>query len=218
MSSISPIGTTGSSQPGPSKTLGKDDFLRLLMAQMSNQDPLSPTDDTAFIAQLAQFSSVEQLQSANENLGNLLLAQAAANQTSAAGLVGKDVQFRTTEVQLGTGPATLSAQLDSAATSVSATISDSTGHVVRTLDAGSSPAGALSLAWDGRDESGSPVGPGAYTVSITALDARGNAVPVTQSATGRVSGISFAGGVPRLVVDGQQISLSDVIEIDQPIN
>lgn len=83
-----PAGTAGGT------ALGKDDFLKLLTAQLANQDPLQPVDNQAFIAQLAQFSSLEQLQGVSTRLDDLLLAAGASTQLSAASLVGRTVAFR----------------------------------------------------------------------------------------------------------------------------
>src|SRR6266540_5547596 len=85
------------------KGLGKDDFLKLLTAQLANQDPLQPVDNQAFIAQLAQFSSVEQLQNLTSRLDTLLLATASTNQMSTASLVGKDVAFKADGVDVAAG-------------------------------------------------------------------------------------------------------------------
>ncbi len=86
---------TGSTAPISRNDLGKDDFLRLLTAQLANQDPLQPTDNQAFIAQLAQFSSLEQLQGVSSRLDTLLVAQTSGNQLTAASLVGKTVSWVT---------------------------------------------------------------------------------------------------------------------------
>ncbi len=88
--------TTAPSTPAAtgSTALGKDDFLKLLTAQLANQDPLQPVDNQAFIAQLAQFSSLEQLQGVSARLDDLLLATNASTQVTAAALVGKTVEFR----------------------------------------------------------------------------------------------------------------------------
>jgi flagellar basal-body rod modification protein FlgD len=221
MSTVSPV-SSSNAVPAPTlpasstNTLGKDDFLKLLVAQMSNQDPLSPVDDTAFVAQLAQFSTVEQLQSANTSLSSLLVSQAAGNQTAAASLVGKDVKWQSSTVQLGTGPTSVQAQLSAPAASVTAQIIDSSGRAVRVLHAAGVAQGQLTIPWDGKDDQGNTLPPGAYTFSITAADSTGAAVTATQESSGHVSGISFAGGSAQLVVGGVLVNLSDVIEIDQP--
>src|SRR5471030_3011991 len=89
--------------PTGSNALGKDEFLKLMMAQLANQDPTAPQDNQAFIAQLAQFYTVEQLQTANSQLGNMVLAQASSTQTNAASLVGKNVQYTSNALSLTSG-------------------------------------------------------------------------------------------------------------------
>lgn len=80
--------------PAPTHTLGKDDFLKLLLAQLRNQDPLKPMEDKEFIAQLAQFNSLEQIIDVNRRLGDLLASQQLSQ---ASALVGKRVEVRTPE-------------------------------------------------------------------------------------------------------------------------
>jgi len=78
-------------QTSEDNTLGKDDFLNLLITQLQNQDPLSPMDSTEFSAQLAQFSSLEQLSNVNENLETLLLYQGSLNNSQAVSFIGKTI-------------------------------------------------------------------------------------------------------------------------------
>ncbi len=86
--------------------LGKDDFLKLLTAQLAHQDPLQPVDNQAFIAQLAQFSSLEQLQGVSSRLDDLLRSATSSNQLDAASLVGKTITYRTAGGGSSTGVAT----------------------------------------------------------------------------------------------------------------
>jgi flagellar basal-body rod modification protein FlgD len=96
--------------------LGKDAFLKLLTTQLQYQDPTQPMDNTAMVAQLAQFSSLEQMSDVNTNLTKMLTAQGTALETTAAGLVGKTAVFSTNEVGLTEGKtATISATLSQAA-------------------------------------------------------------------------------------------------------
>src|SRR4051812_6478324 len=76
-----------------SSKLGKDEFIKLLMAQMAHQDPTSPMDSQAMTAQLAQFAALEQMQAQNTNLESLLIGQAAEQQMSATSLVGKSISY-----------------------------------------------------------------------------------------------------------------------------
>jgi len=214
-----PSGATppSSSAAQGSNALGKDQFLKLLMAQLANQDPTAPADSQAFVAQLAQFASVESLNTMSGQLNTLVVAQASANQLSTAGLVGKDVAYQSNGVQLISGQTTtINATLAGAASSVTAVVKDSSGRTVRTLRQGATPAGPVSIPWDGRDDNGNPLAAGAYTVSLVAADASGKAVTASTSGTGRVTGVSFEDGVPELLVNGGKVKLADVTEIRQP--
>lgn len=206
----------GSAAPqGPNKELGKDEFLRLLTTQLTSQDPLQPMDNQAFIAQLAQFASVEQLRDVGTRLDTLLVAQAASNQMNTATLVGKDVDFSSSQVELtGDGPAQVSARLP-ADGDVTAVIRDPGGSVVRTLALGRRPAGELQIAWDGHDERGTPMPPGSYGVSVSGVTTDGARFTAELRSSGRVSGVEFADGGARLVVGSARVSLSDVLAIHQ---
>ncbi len=197
-------------------TLGKDDFLKLLTAQLSNQDPLQPVDNQAFIAQLAQFSSLEQLQGVSSRLDSLLAAATSSNQLSAASLVGKDVVFKTSDVELssGTAPA-LEANLASRA-NVVAIIQDSSGRTVRTLALGAHDAGSFDVGWDGRDGNGNALPPGTYGVKLAASAADGSDVAVEARSRGTAKGVSFDGSGAQLLVGTNQVDMSDVVQITQP--
>lgn len=203
-------GTTGSNK------MGKDEFLKLLMAQLSNQDPASPADTGAFVAQLAQFSSLEQTQNMNTNLENLLVAQASATQNSAINLVGKDVVFKTDQLTLdASGMATASAKLGAPAGVVTAVITDPNGKIVRTIDLGAHAAGTVDVTWDGRDDHGTPMQPGDYTITVNAVDANRQPVAVEQRGHAVVGGISFESGVPQLLIGSQKVKMSSVIEVNE---
>jgi flagellar basal-body rod modification protein FlgD len=196
--------------------LGKDDFLKLLMAQMSNQDPSAPADSTQFVAQLAQFAGVEQMQGMSSTLQNLLLAQTSSNQTQSINLIGKSVQYKTDKVNFdGTNPPKLYGNLSANAATVTAVISDSTGKVVRTLQVNGAQAGQLSMPWDGHDDKGNVLPPGTYSVKMTAADTGGKSVPVDAQGVGLVTGVSFSKGYPELQVGGATLTLSDIVSVTQ---
>jgi flagellar basal-body rod modification protein FlgD len=195
-----------------SNKLGKDEFLKLMMAQLAQQDPTAPSDSNAFVAQLAQFSSLEQMQNVNSSLQSLLVGQASQNGTSAINLVGKDVLYKTDQITLGQGETpTAGAKLGGEASDVTATITDADGKIVRTIKLGGQPAGDLEVKWDGREESGNTAKPGKYTVSITAKDSKGNLVDVEQRASGRVTGVSFEKGYPEAILGDQRLKMSDIL-------
>ena len=221
-STTSTPGGIGTSAPTTTKTsLGKDDFLKLLTTQLQHQDPLSPMDSQAFVAQLAQFANVEQLQGINNRLDSSLVAQAANNETQTVSFVGKSISYRSDVLTLNAGSAAaFHAELGGAAASVTATITDASGKTVRTLRMGGAPSGDLSASWDGRDDGGSLCPPGSYHVAMTAADASGSAIPVGTRMHGTVTGVAFDAGYPELVLGtgtgSTRLKLSDVLEIDQP--
>jgi len=200
-----------------SSTLGKNEFLKLLTSQLANQDPLAPTDNQQFIAQLAQFASVEQAEASNARLDALIVAQAANNQTAVANLVGKDISFKTDTVKLGaSGAASISGRLDSDAAIGNAIITDENGKKIRTITQRDLKAGDVSFAWDGKDDNGNAVPPGEYKVQLTAADLSDHVVKIAQQGRARATGVTFENGVPALIVNGQHVKMADVIEISEP--
>lgn len=192
--------------------LGKTDFLNLLVAQLKNQDPLKPMDSSSFVAELAQFSQLEQSSNTNTLLQQGLDAQSANRQYSLLPLVGRDVSVAGAVIQLGTTPATLDYSLGTDAASVSLSILNASNQVVRAGTLGKQAAGAQQVVWDGKDQNGTTMPPGTYTYAIKALDAQGQAVPVTTSSRLTVTGIRVEGGQPKLAAGDQTIDPSSVIE------
>jgi len=205
-------------QKPPSSTLGKDEFLTLLTTQLQYQDPLSPMDNSEFIAQLAQFSSVEQLQGLGSRLDTLLIAQASANQLNTATLTGKEIRFKSDGVTVTTSGAhaPFDVTLDADAAKGTAVVCDSAGHVVRTLDLGAHQAGTFGVDWDGLDQYGHPVPPGDYTITLSATAPDKSTVGATLSVSGVVAGVSFENQAPELLVGGRHVKMSDVVQIDTP--
>ncbi|MBL8934284.1 MAG: flagellar hook assembly protein FlgD [Archangium sp.] len=209
----STLSTQGSSK------LGKEEFLKLLTTQLANQNPLEPVDNQAFIAQLAQFATVEQQSQMNSTLESLLMAQASNNQTGVANLVGKDVTFTSDKITRGAADTqtTINGNLLDKATKVNAIITDASGKTVRTITiTAERAAGPISIDWDGRDSTGKLAPAGQYTVKLTAENAEKKSVAVTPQGRGRANGVSFADGVPQLIVNGVRVRLSDVLEVNEP--
>jgi flagellar basal-body rod modification protein FlgD len=200
-----------------SSALGKDEFIKLLVAQLANQDPTKPQDSTAFVAQLAQFSALEEQQNTNGRLDSLLLGQATATQTSAATFIGKDVTFKGGDVHLVAGQSSaVTVNLQSAADKVSLSVTDGSGRVVRTLQLGAHDPGSFDAAWDGRDDQGNVMPDGTYTVSPVASSATTASIPIDVATRGTVTGVSFQDGVPLLKIGAAQVKMSDITSIDTP--
>jgi flagellar basal-body rod modification protein FlgD len=198
-------------------TLDKNSFLRLLTTQLQKQDPLNPMDSTAFVAQLAQFSSLEAQENMSSKLDTLALGQANANQLAVPQMIGKQVLFKASQLGLTSGqPSAFSVSLESAADTVMATISDAAGRTVRTLQLGARGAGASAATWDGLDDNGNQLPSGRYSLTVVAARQNGSLVGVATSVRGIVTGVSFEGSVPQLIVNGTPVKLTDVSEIASP--
>ncbi|MEO5954619.1 MAG: flagellar hook assembly protein FlgD [Nitrospiraceae bacterium] len=192
--------------------LGKNDFLNLLVAQLKNQDPLKPMDSSSFVAELAQFSQLEQSSNQSALLGKVLDAQNSSLQYSLLPLVGRDVSIQGAVIQLGTTPTTLDYSLSKDAASVSLSILNASNQIIRTGTLGPQGAGAQKVEWDGQDQNGTMMPPGTYTYAITAQDAQKQAVPVTTTSRLTVSGIRVEDGQPKLAAGDTTIDPSAVVE------
>jgi flagellar basal-body rod modification protein FlgD len=197
-----------------SSVMGKDDFLNLLITQLQNQDPLNPTDSTEFTAQLAQFSSLEQLGNVNDNLVELKNFQASINNSQAVSLIGKAITANGNSIQLNDdGPVQCDFSLDNDAAIVVANIYDSTGKYVTDFESKNLSAGQHSLFWDGTDKNGNRVANGNYTFEILAADANGRDIDTTTFFSGTVDKVTFVNNTSYLVSGNQKIALGDVIEV-----
>jgi flagellar basal-body rod modification protein FlgD len=183
---------------------------------LANQDPTKPQDSSQFVAQLAQFSALEQQQNTVSRLDSLLIGQATANQTSASSFIGKEVNYRGSTLEWqGTDPVAAGATLSSDAATVSVVVTDASGNQVRTLQLGAHAAGDLSLSWDGRNDTGVAMPSGNYSLQATATDSNGAAVPISLTNSGTVTGVAFQGGVAQLKVGDNLIKMSDVTSINE---
>ncbi len=135
--------------PVTRKTLGKEDFLNLLLKQLSYQDPLNPMDSAEFTVQLTQFSSLEELNNINDTLNEVLLFQQSMQNTTISNLIGKTVKVSGNTTYLN-DTADISYELLDEASSVKISIFNESGKLVRSEDIGPQTAGDNSYLWDGK--------------------------------------------------------------------
>ena len=224
MSYISPIATDANGQPretGSMQTLGKDDFLSLLVTKLQYQDPLEPMDDEDFIAQLAQFSSLEQMQNIADGINTSnewdFLQMQSLNNTMASGLIGKEIQATFSGVYYTPGSTPgITYTTDEYADQIEFTITDAQGNVVRTLRETEIGPGTHSVTWDGEDAMGNTVPEGLYNVSVSGTTGAGEAFTPSLSLVGTVSAITYRDGAAYLMVNGTEVSLGDVSAIGEP--
>jgi len=216
MIDVSQVNSTGT-QSTPEKTgpqqLGQDDFLKLLITQLKNQDPLKPTDNTEFVSQLAQFSQLEQTAKQADLLQKSLAAQTASLQYTLLPMVGRQVSIDRPLTQLENGQASLTYTLEKNAASVQIRILDQSGQVVRTLDYTGIQAGLNQAQWDGKDSKGAVMPPGVYGYAISAVDQQGASVVATGHAQLTVTGIRMEEGQPKLAIGTITVDPSEVVEV-----
>jgi flagellar basal-body rod modification protein FlgD len=207
--------TTTPSTPektGP-RSLGQDDFLKLLVTQLKNQDPLNPTDNTEFVSQLAQFSQLEQSAKQAQLLQRSLDAQTASLQFTLLPMIGRTVTIGQPLVQLGAGPANFGYTLEKNAAKVLISIQDGQGQVVRSLEYRDRASGPHTAEWDGKNQNGTAMPKGFYRYVISAADAEGQSVKVDGHATLTVSGVRMEEGQAKLLVGDLSIDPSSIIEL-----
>ncbi len=202
-------------EANPTKELDQNTFLRLFITQLENQDPLNPTANEEFVAQLAQFSSLEQATQTTSLLENLIAQGAERGRLDAVGLIGHQVLAtgNTLEVD-GTGEGNLVYQLAGEISSGTISITDLKGNLVRTLTVETQGAGQHTLEWDGLDDDGQPVPSGVYQFSVNPINADGASVGVTTFLRESVQSALWDNGQTALTLaSGRTLSTNDVLSV-----
>lgn len=197
--------------------LGKDDFLKLMIAQLKNQDPLNPMDGTEYASQLAQFSSLEQITNLNEYLkesvdANYMLTQ-SINNTMLATLIGKEVKISGNELKVDEQESiNLGYDLPDGIKSVKINIYNEYGTLIKTIE-GSNKKGSNKLLWDLTDNNGEKVINGNYTFEVMAYDFNDKKVDTTSYKIGLIDGIKYTESGTMLIINGVEYSAGDILEI-----
>ena len=186
------------------QAMGKEDFLTLLLTQLSNQDPLNPMDSAEFTSQLSQFASLEELTNANSTLSDILGFQNSLQNTMATNLIGKEVKIPGNTASLA-DTADLGFTLSDAA-SVKISIHNGSGTLVRTVETEAGTAGSNMYTWDGKDNNGVQLPAGTYAFYVEAQDASGNPVAAATSTSGAVAGVVYEDGITYLELEGGLIT------------
>lgn len=204
---------------GKEKSLDKESFLKLLVAQLKNQDPLKPQDNTQFVAELAQFSNLEQSMGINDRLDLLAVQSRGQSNAQVLSMVGQKATVKGNVVSFdrNVGTSKIGFTLGGPSTTTKVIISDSSGNAVRTLEVGARQQGYSTVTWDGKDLAGNLQPKGVYQVSVIAKNDSDSAVPVDQQTVGIINGISFDQGYPVLHLNnGATAPVSDLLRVDSP--
>lgn len=195
--------------------LGREEFLKLLIAQLENQDPLEPAQDTEFVAQLATFSSLEQLISANDNLNALAAGQSNLINSQALGLIGKEALVEAgDEIRIDQGrPDQLVYALPKQASNATLTVFDEDGTPLRVFELQTTPNGRIEFNWDGTDAQGNAVADGSYRFEVNATDADGEPMALALFQSLPIEGVNFGAEGVSLVSGNQAIPFATILEI-----
>lgn len=204
-----------SSTTSDSKSLSSnyEMFMTLLVTQMQNQDPLSPTDASKFTDQLVQYSSVEQQIKMNAHLANLEALSTTQNASNLVSYIGKTVQAEgKTSTYDGKNAATWNFTSSAKADAATIKVTNANGDLVYTTTQ-SLKNGSNSFSWNGTTTSGGTATAGDYTIAVSGTDSSGNSVTIDTGVDGVVTAVDFSGTTPMLTVGGQSISAYKVTTV-----
>jgi flagellar basal-body rod modification protein FlgD len=188
-----------------------NDFLKLLTTQLQHQDPTSPLDPNQFTQELVQFASVEQQINTNTSLSTMISLQQTQQAASALTFLGATVAVSGATTQLANGTATWSYSVAQPATAT-INISNASGQVVYTTSQSVQP-GAQTFSWNGIDSHGITWPNGTYKISVNAVGANNQNVPVTTGIQGVVTGVDVSQSPPALTVGGQSYPLNQITQV-----
>ena len=206
--SSSTSSTSTTSNTSTTATLGQDDFMKMLIAQLQNQDPMNPMDSKDFTAQLAQFSSLQQLTNLNATMSSLPTYLQSFSNAQMANLIGDSAVANGNIINANGSSASIAFTLPQDVQSGTVKIYDDKGAQVDTLQLGSLKTGSNSMTWDC-----SRFSSGKYTYQISAVDSKSNAVNVSTLMSGVITGASFKDNEAYLTINGQQVAFSDIVSI-----
>ncbi len=202
----------------PKDALGRDQFLRLLVAQLQHQDPLNPMEGTDFTAQLAQFSSLEQLFGVNESLTGIQEALSVQENGDLLDFIGKTVKAEDNTILVKDGSVVSGSYTLEDRADVTVVVYDSDGYEVRTLYPGWQDAGEYDVDWDGRNNSGEIAEDGTYTFEVSAKDDADHYVTVNTYVSGEVTGVTYEYGLPYLMIGDKLVSTNQtIIEVTKTV-
>jgi len=196
-------------------SLGQEDFLKLLMTQLQNQDPMEPMDNGEFMGQMAQFSTVEGITKMGESVDGLVGIYQGQQLSNNAAMIGKQALVDGNWAQLKGGKLAGAIELTTAANDLRVDVKSESGEVMASLGLGSKMAGTQEFAWDGIKHDGTTAPAGNYYLSASAIRDGQATVPAMQ-VYGTVNSVQMKGSEVTLNVSGQgNVSFNNVKRISQ---
>lgn len=191
----------------------QDRFLKLLVTQLQNQDPLNPMDNAQVTSQMAQLSTVSGIDQLNSTVQALSASMATSQSLQATAMIGHAALVPGSEIDMASGKSNAAVELSQPADALAVTITDAQGNVVRTLQLGSHDSGIVNFQWDGTDSTGATMPDGAYKFTAKAVLGSASSIPTTLS-YGMVGSVAMTSSGPTLGMGTLgDVALSDVRQV-----
>lgn len=191
----------------------QDRFMKLLVTQMKNQDPLNPLDNAQVTSQLAQLSTVTGIDKVNSTLESLIGSYQSSQSLQSANLIGHGVLSAGNKLGLSADKALMGVELPQAVDAAEVVIKDASGNIMQTINLGKQDAGILPLLWDGTKADGTKAADGEYTFEVNAKVA-GTAAEANALQFGMVTTVTTGQDGVKINVPGLgALNLSDIRQI-----
>ncbi len=192
---------------------GQDMFLKLLVTQLQNQDPLDPMDNTEFVAQLAQFRQLEALSNVESSVSGMSESMTSMQNFSSASLLGRGVKLEGNGLYYAGSPVVFGYNLTEGADHIEIKVYDSNFRLVKSAVKGGAGRGEYDYSWDGTDNNGVQLPEGLYNFTVKAFDPDGQQLAVTPHTVGAVSSVAFGEDGVTVMAGGTKTSMDKIREI-----
>jgi flagellar basal-body rod modification protein FlgD len=207
------LNTVNNRQTASNTDDAQDRFMKLLVTQMKNQDPLNPMDNAQVTSQMAQLNTVTGINKLNDSMTSLINNVQMGQSYQATSMIGRNILSAGNTMELGEKGALFGVNIPNGADSMTVTIKNGAGAVVQTLTLGKQATGINALSWDGKDASGQPAPTGTYTFETTAKLGDTKTTSTTLSLA-QVQSVTQMNGSSKLSLStGKDVALSDVLEV-----
>jgi len=215
-SAFNSYGIDGKNIGEDKSVLGKDDFLKLLLVELKNQDPTNPQDTDKILQQTSQLATLEASQNTNDALNNLSSSMTGSAQFATISSIGKMANTGQTDISLEDGqPVDFDVYFPESIQSGEVEIVNSQGITVETLDIDAQSQGTITMHWDGKDNSGNPFEDGKYQVNIRYTSSSGENKS-TPFGVYPIEAVRFEGGEAEFKLGTSYVPLSSIKEIYNP--
>ena len=197
-----------------SDALTQEDFFSLLTQQLSYQDPSKPADNDQMITQMTDFTMAEGISNLNSNFESLAASMTSNSALQASTLVGKQALLESDTLEPNeSGEVKGAIVAEKPVDNLTLRIEDASGQLVKTIDLGTQPAGAVRFAWDGKNEAGERLPPGEYNVKAEgSTDGEFSSLPIASFKNIESVNINGSSGIIINTKEGA-VRLTDVAEI-----